>query len=182
MPLNSTESTLRSQLYASPVVNKNIHATGYAKKTIRYRSPGCSTAIESLISALTARVLQLYIRSRAYTADVFTTVTRKICNYCRMNIIIWSGRGRGGRIISMISRNRPGRTNYSATSISLGEMLTFRSRLRWKKVVAPIYRSGLLVQTDLGHLECTPPCARVGSGRQTQANCDYDERMSDGNI
>ena len=36
-------------------------------------------------------------------------------------------------------------------------MLTFRSRLRWKKVVAPPVAAGLLVQTDLGRLECTPP-------------------------
>ena len=53
-----------------------------------------------------------------------------------------------------------------------------------KKVVAPPVAAGLLVQTltDLGWLECTPPCARVGSGRQTQANYVYDERMSDSYI
>ena len=83
----------------------------------------------------------------------------------------------GGRF----SLDRPGRTNYSATCISLGEMLTFRSRLRCKKLVAPA-AAGLLVQMDLGRLECTPPCARVDSGRQTQANYVYDERMSDGFI
>ena len=65
------------------------------------------------------------------------------------------------------SRDHPGRTNYSATGISLGEMLIFRSRLSWKNVVAPPAAAGLLVQTDLGCLECTPLCARVGSGRQT---------------
>ena len=31
-----------------------------------------------------------------------------------------------------------------------------------KKVVALPAAAGLLVQTDLGRLECTPPCARVG--------------------
>ena len=51
-----------------------------------------------------------------------------------------------------------------------------------KKVVAPLAAAGLLAQTDLGRLECTPPCARVGSVRQTQANYVYDERMSDGYI
>ena len=74
------------------------------------------------------------------------------------------------------NRDRPG------TGISLGEMLTFRSRLRWKKVVAPPAAAGLLVQTDLGWYEFTPPCAQVGSSRQTQANCVYYERMSDGYI
>ena len=70
------------------------------------RSPGCSTAIESLIPALAARVLQSYTQSCLYIREgVFTTVTRKICNYCLMNNI-----------------DRPGRTNYSATGISLGEM------------------------------------------------------------
>ena len=91
-----------------------------------------------------------------------------------MNNIILGGGG--------FSHDRPGRTNYSATCISLGEMLTFRIRLRWKKVVAPPAANGLLVQTYLGWLECTPPCVRVGSGRQTQANYIYDERMSDGYI
>ena len=51
-----------------------------------------------------------------------------------------------------------------------------------KNVVAPPAAAGLLVQTDLGWLECMSPCARVGSGRQTQANYVYDERMSDGYI
>ena len=60
-------------------------------------------------------------------------------------------------------------------------MVAFRSMLRPpKKVVAPSAAAGLLVPTDLGRLECTPLCARVGSGRQTQANCIYDERMSVG--
>ena len=49
-------------------------------------------------------------------------------------------------------------------------------------VVATPAAAVFLVQTDLGRLECTPPCARVGSDRQTQANCVYDERMSDGYI
>ena len=40
--------------------------------------------------------------------------------------------------------------------------------------------AGLLVQMDLGRLECKPLCVRVGSDRQTQENCIYDERMSDG--
>ena len=48
-----------------------------------------------------------------------------------------------------------------------------------KKIVAPPAAAGLLVETDL---ECTPLCAQVGSGRQTQANCVYYERMSDGYI
>ena len=53
-----------------------------------------------------------------------------------------------------------------------------------KKVAAPPAASaeGLLVQMDLGRLECTPPCARVRSGRQTQANCVYNKQMSDGYI
>ena len=54
------------------------------------RSPGCSTAIESLIPALTARVLQIYAAVPTH-ADVFTTVTRKIYNYCPMNNIILGG-------------------------------------------------------------------------------------------
>ena len=75
------------------------------------------------------------------------------------------------------------RTNYGAMCISLGEMLTFRRRLRWgKNVVAPPATAGLLVQMDLGWLECMSPCARVGSGRQTQANYAYDEQMNDGYI
>ena len=45
-----------------------------------------------------------------------------------------------------------------------------------KKVVAPPAAAGLLVQTDLGRLECTPLCVHVSSGRQTQANYVYDER------
>ena len=49
-------------------------------------------------------------------------------------------------------------------------------------VVAPPAAAGFLVQTDLGRLECKPLRAPVGSGRQTQANCVYDERMSDGYI
>ena len=61
-------------------------------------------------------------------------------------------------ILGGFSRDRPG------TGISLGEMLTFRSRLRWKKVVAPLAAASLLVQTDLGRLEFTPPCAQVSSG------------------
>ena len=57
------------------------------------------------------------------------------------------------------SHDRPGRTNYIVppVRISLGEMLTFRSRLRWKKVIAPPVAAGLLVQMDLGWLECMPP-------------------------
>ena len=62
-------------------------------------------------------------------------------------------------------------------------MVAFKIRLRpQKEVVAPSSAAGLLVPTDLGQLECTPLCAWVGSGRQTQANCVYDERMSDGYI
>ena len=49
--------------------------------TVSSRSPRCSTAIENLISALTARVLQLYTAVPT-RAGIFTTVTRKICNYC----------------------------------------------------------------------------------------------------
>ena len=79
-------------------------------------------------------------------------------------------------ILGGFSRDRPG------TGISHGEMLTFRSRLRWKKVAAPPAAAGLLVHTDLGRLECTPPCARVSSSRHTQANYVYDERMSHGYI
>ena len=58
--------------------------------TVSSRSPGCSTAIESLIPALTARVLQLYAAAPTRTG-VFTTVMRKICNYCPMNNIILGG-------------------------------------------------------------------------------------------
>ena len=105
------------------------------------------------------------IRSRAYTRGH-----------------IYHGNAENMQLLSWFSRNRPGRTNYSATGISLGEMLTFRSWLRWKKVVAPPAAAGLLVQMDLGWLECMPPCARGSSGRQTQANYVYDERMSDGYI
>ena len=83
--------------------------------TVSSRSPGCSTAIESLISALTARVLQLYAAVPTRTS-VFTTVTWKICNYFPMNNII-SGRG--------FSHDCPGRTNYSATGISFGENVDF---------------------------------------------------------
>ena len=54
------------------------------------------------------------IRSRATRADVFTTVMQEICNYCPMNNIILGG----------FSHDLPG------TGTSLGEMLTFRSRLR----------------------------------------------------
>ena len=79
-------------------------------------------------------------------------------------------------ILGGFSRDHPG------TGISLGEMLTFRSRLRWKKFAAPPASADLLVQTDLGRLECTSPCARVGSDRQTQVNYVYDERMSDSYI
>ena len=57
--------------------------------TVSSRSPGCFTAIESLIPALTARVLQLYAAVPT-RADVFTMVTWKICNYCPMN---YFGRG-----------------------------------------------------------------------------------------
>ena len=49
-------------------------------------------------------------------------------------------------------------------------------------IAAPPAAAGLLVQTDLGRIECTPPCAWVGSGQQTQGNCVYDEQMSDGYI
>ena len=49
-------------------------------------------------------------------------------------------------------------------------------------VVAPQAAAGLLLQTDVGRLECMPPCAPVGSGRQTRANYVYDERLSDGYI
>ena len=70
--------------------------------TISSRSPGCSTAIESIIPTLTARVLQLYAAVPT-RADVFTTVTRKRCNYCPMNNIILSAV-----------------YNYGATCISLG--------------------------------------------------------------
>ena len=59
-------------------------------RTVSSRSPGCSTAIESLIPALTARVLQIYAAVPTHT-DVFTTVTWKICNYCPMNNIILGG-------------------------------------------------------------------------------------------
>ena len=51
-----------------------------------------------------------------------------------------------------------------------------------EKVVAPPATAGLLVQTDLGRLECTSPCARVGSGRQTQVNYVHNEWVSDGYI
>ena len=91
--------------------------------TVSSRSPGCSTAIESRIPALTARVLQLRIRCRAYMHERIYHSNAEICNYCPMNNIILGG----------FSCDRPGRTNYSTTSISLGEMLTFRRRLRWKK-------------------------------------------------
>ena len=51
--------------------------------------------------------------------------------------------------------------------------------MKKKKVGAPPATTGLLVYTtDQGLLECMPLCARVGSGRQTQANCVYDEKMS----
>ena len=135
------------------------------------RSPGCSTAIESLIPALTARVLQLYAAVPTRTG-IFTKVTWEICNYCPINKIILGG----------FSQDLRGRTNYSDTGISLREMLTFRSRLRWKKGCCSSCRcwsSGLLVQTDLGRLECTPPCAQVGSGRQTQANYVYNEQTDE---
>ena len=58
--------------------------------TVSSRSPGCSIAIERLISALTARGLQRFapVPTRA---DVFTAVTRKICNYCPMNNNILGG-------------------------------------------------------------------------------------------
>ena len=80
------------------------------------------TTIESLIPALTARVLQLYAAVPT-RAGVFTTVTRKICNYWNeiMNKIMNNNILGGGGF----SRDRPGRTNYSATGISLAEMLTF---------------------------------------------------------
>ena len=48
------------------------------------------TAIESLILALTARVLQLYA-AMPTRAGVFTTVTYEICTYCPMNNIILGG-------------------------------------------------------------------------------------------
>ena len=51
-----------------------------------------------------------------------------------------------------------------------------------KKVVAPPAAAGLVVQTDLGRLECMPPCVRIDSGQQTQAHYVYDERMSYGYI
>ena len=54
--------------------------------TVSSRSPGCSTAIESLIPALTARVLQLYAAVPT-CVGIFTMVTWKICNYCPMNKI-----------------------------------------------------------------------------------------------
>ena len=67
--------------------------TKYSEKlsvTVSNRLPGCSRAIESLISALTARVLQLYaiVPTRA---GVFTAVTQKICNYWPMNKLILGG-------------------------------------------------------------------------------------------
>ena len=31
-------------------------------------------------------------------------------------------------------------------------------------IAAPPAATGLLVQTDIGRIECTLPCARVGSG------------------
>ena len=52
--------------------------------TVSSRSPGCSTAIESLIPTLTARVLQL-CAAVPTRAGVFTMVMRKICNYWPMN-------------------------------------------------------------------------------------------------
>ena len=55
--------------------------------TVSSRSPGCSTAIDSLIPALTARVLQPYAAVPT-CAGIFTTVTRKICTYWPMNNII----------------------------------------------------------------------------------------------
>ena len=58
--------------------------------TVSSRSPGCFTAIESLIPALTAGVLQLYAAVPT-GVDVFTTVMREICNYCPMNNIIFGG-------------------------------------------------------------------------------------------
>ena len=63
-------------------------------------------------------------------------------------------------------------------------MLTLEAGCDGKKVVAQPVAAGFLVQTDLGRIDCTPPCARVVSGRHTQAqaNCVYDERMSDGYI
>ena len=62
---------------------------GKLSVTLRSRSPGYSTAIESLIPALTALVLQAQLYAAVPTrADVFITVTRKICNYCPMNNII----------------------------------------------------------------------------------------------
>ena len=48
-----------------------------------------------------------------------------------------------------------------------------------KKVVAPPAAAGLLAETNLGwHLAY----ARVSSDRQRQADCVYEERMSDGYI
>ena len=78
--------------------------------TVSSRSPGYSTAIESLISALTARVLQRFTPMPT-RMEVLTAVMWKIFNYCPMNNNILGGGG--------FSRDRPGRTNYSATGISL---------------------------------------------------------------
>ena len=103
-------------IFLGPETYSNIRKNSV---TVSSRSPGCSTAIESLIPTLTARVLQLYL-AMPTRAGVFTTVTQKICNYWPMN-----------KIILGVSHDRPGRTNCSGTGISLGEeMLTFRSRLR----------------------------------------------------
>ena len=61
-------------------------------------------------------------------------------------------------------------------------MITQEERIIVPLVLALPTAAGLLAQTDLGRLECTPLCAQVSSGRQRQAACIYDERMSDGYI
>ena len=58
--------------------------------TVSSRSPGCSTAIESRIPALTARVLQLYAAVPVGTS-VFTTVMRKYAIIVQLIILFWVG-------------------------------------------------------------------------------------------
>ena len=68
-----------------PIIRKN-------SVTVSSRSPGCSTAIDSLIPALTARVLQLHVYAAVPSrVSVFTTVTWNIYNYWPMNKIILGG-------------------------------------------------------------------------------------------
>ena len=77
--------------------------------------------IESLIPALTARVLQLYAAVPT-RVGVFTTVKWKLYNYWPMNKIILGGGGGGGGGGGWGLVASPGRTNYNATGKSLGEM------------------------------------------------------------